>query len=103
MPQNGGDDDAPRNGVLEEAARRRRHRGDAGRRRPTMPDNLAPTFVAEMTRLATPARRWGGRSWFGDIVDDTSGALWRRDWIEAHRVARRAGASGASSSPSTRR
>ena len=23
----------------------------------------------------------------GEIVDDTSGALWRRDWIDAHRVA----------------
>ncbi len=48
--------------------------------------NLAPSFVAEMTR-----RYWGtalGRQeLLGELVDDTSGALWRRDWIDAHRVA----------------
>ncbi len=47
--------------------------------------NLAPTFVEEMTR-----RYWGtalGRQeLLGELVDDTSGALWRRDWIDAHRV-----------------
>jgi phage terminase large subunit-like protein len=49
-------------------------------------ENLAPSFVEEMTR-----RYWGtalGRQeLLGELVDDTSGALWRRDWIEAHRVA----------------
>ncbi len=54
-------------------------------------ENLAPTFIEEMTR-----RYWGtalGRQeLLGELVDDTSGALWRRDWIEAHRVAQRAGA-----------
>jgi len=49
-------------------------------------ENLAPSFVDEMTR-----RYWGtalGRQeLLGELVDDTSGALWRRDWIDAHRVA----------------
>lgn len=49
-------------------------------------DNLAPTFVSEM------ARRYGGtllgrQELGGEIVEDTAGALWRRDWIDAHRVA----------------
>lgn len=48
--------------------------------------NLAPTFVEEMTR-----RYWatalGRQELLGELVDDTSGALWRRDWIDAHRVA----------------
>jgi phage terminase large subunit-like protein len=49
-------------------------------------DNLAPTFLAEMTRRYA-GTALGRQELFGDIVDDTSGALWRRDWIEAHRVA----------------
>jgi phage terminase large subunit-like protein len=48
--------------------------------------NLAPTFIEEMTR-----RYWGSalgrQELLGELVDDTSGALWRRDWIDAQRVA----------------
>ncbi len=29
----------------------------------------------------------GRQELLGELVDDTTGALWRRDWIEAHRVA----------------
>lgn len=48
--------------------------------------NLAPTFVAEITR------RYSGTALArqeldGEIVDNRAGALWRRDWIEAHRAA----------------
>jgi phage terminase large subunit-like protein len=49
-------------------------------------DNLAPTFVSEMTRRYA-GRALGRQELLGELVDDTSGALWRRDWIEAHRVA----------------
>jgi phage terminase large subunit-like protein len=46
---------------------------------------LAPGFIAEMER------RYAGsalmrQELLGEIVDERSGALWRRDWIEAHRV-----------------
>ncbi len=50
-------------------------------------DNLAPTFVAEMTRRYA-GTALGRQELFGELVDDTSGSLWRRDWIEAHRVER---------------
>ena len=48
--------------------------------------NLAPTFLSEMSR------RYAGTALArqeldGEIVDTRAGALWRRDWIEAHRVA----------------
>ncbi len=49
-------------------------------------DNLAPAFVAEMTRRYA-GTALGRQELYGEIIDDTSGALWRRDWIEAHRVA----------------
>ena len=47
--------------------------------------NLAPTFVTEMTR------RYSGTALArqeldGEIVDTRAGALWRRDWIDTHRV-----------------
>jgi phage terminase large subunit-like protein len=47
--------------------------------------NLAPTFVSEMSR------RYAGTALArqeldGEIVDTRAGALWRRDWIDAHRV-----------------
>ncbi len=48
-------------------------------------DNLAPTFVDEMTRRYA-GTALGRQELLGELVDDTSGALWRRDWIEAHRV-----------------
>ncbi len=46
---------------------------------------LAPGFIDEMMR------RYGGtvlgrQELMGEIVDDVTGALWRRDWIEQHRV-----------------
>jgi phage terminase large subunit-like protein len=49
-------------------------------------DNLAPTFVSEITRRYA-GTALGRQELLGELVDDTSGALWRRDWIEAHRVA----------------
>lgn len=49
-------------------------------------DNLAPSFVAEMTRRYA-GTALGRQELYGELVDDTSGALWRRDWIEMHRVA----------------
>jgi phage terminase large subunit-like protein len=48
-------------------------------------DNLAPSFVQEMTRRYA-GTALGRQELFGEIVDDTSGALWRRDWIEAQRL-----------------
>lgn len=50
-------------------------------------DNLAPTFIEEMTRRYA-GTALGRQELNGELVDDTSGALWRRDWIEAHRVER---------------
>jgi phage terminase large subunit-like protein len=49
-------------------------------------ENLAPTFIAEMTRRYA-GTALGRQELLGELVDDTTGALWRRDWIEAHRVA----------------
>lgn len=49
-------------------------------------DNLAPAFIAEMTRRYA-GTALGRQELYGEIIDDTSGALWRRDWIEAQRVA----------------
>lgn len=48
--------------------------------------NLAPTFIREITR------RYAGTALArqeleGEIVDMRAGSLWRRDWIDAHRVA----------------
>lgn len=48
-------------------------------------ENLAPTFVAEMTRRYA-GTALGRQELLGELVDDTSGSLWRRDWIDAHRV-----------------
>ena len=47
--------------------------------------NLAPNFITEMTR------RYSGTALArqeldGEIVDTRAGALWRRDWIDAHRI-----------------
>jgi len=49
--------------------------------------NLAPAFVDEMQR------RYGntalGRQEIeGEIIEERQGALWRREWIEAHRLSR---------------
>lgn len=48
--------------------------------------NLAPGFVAEMTRRYAGSAL-GRQELLGEIVDDRAGSLWRRDWIDAHRVA----------------
>lgn len=47
--------------------------------------NLAPAFIAEMER------RYGGtllgrQELEGELIEDMSGALWRREWIEQHRL-----------------
>ena len=47
---------------------------------------LAPSFIRDITR------RYAGTALArqeldGEIVDTRAGALWRRDWIDAHRVA----------------
>jgi phage terminase large subunit-like protein len=49
-------------------------------------ENLAPTFVAEMTRRYA-GTALGRQELLGELVDDLSGSLWRRDWIDEHRVA----------------
>lgn len=48
--------------------------------------NLAPTFISEMER------RYGGsalgrQELMGEIVDEMAASLWRRAWIDEHRVA----------------
>ncbi|MFN3623856.1 MAG: DNA-packaging protein [Hyphomicrobium sp.] len=48
-------------------------------------DNLAPAFIDEMMRRYA-GTALGRQELNGEIIDDTSGALWRRDWIEEHRV-----------------
>jgi phage terminase large subunit-like protein len=48
--------------------------------------NLAPTFLAEMTRRYAGSAL-GRQELMGEIVEDWGGSLWRRDWIEAARVA----------------
>jgi len=47
--------------------------------------HLAPAFVAEMERRYA-GTALGRQELLGEIVDDRSGSLWRRDWIEASRV-----------------
>jgi phage terminase large subunit-like protein len=47
--------------------------------------HLAPSFVAEMERRYA-GTALGRQELLGEIVDEQSGSLWRRDWIERHRV-----------------
>jgi phage terminase large subunit-like protein len=47
--------------------------------------NLAPSFIEEMTRRYAGSAL-GRQELLGEIVDERAGALWRRDWIESHRV-----------------
>ena len=47
-------------------------------------ENLAPSFVAEMSRRFA-GTVLGRQELDGELVDDVAGALWRRDWIEAQR------------------
>lgn len=48
--------------------------------------NLAPAFITEISRRYA-GTALGRQELYGEIVDDTSGSLWRRDWIEAQRIA----------------
>jgi phage terminase large subunit-like protein len=48
-------------------------------------ENLAPNFVAEMTRRYA-GTALGRQELLGEIVDHTTGSLWRQDWIDAHRT-----------------
>ncbi len=48
-------------------------------------DNLAPTFVEEMTRRYA-GTLLGRQELMGELIEDTSGALWKRAWIDESRV-----------------
>ncbi len=50
-------------------------------------DNLAPTFLAEMTRRYAGSEI-GRQELLGEFVENSTGGLWRRHWIEETRVAR---------------
>ena len=50
-------------------------------------DNLAPAFLAEMTRRYAGSVL-GRQELLGEIVDDSSESLWRRSWIEDKRIER---------------
>lgn len=47
--------------------------------------HLAPAFIAEMERRYA-GTALGRQELLGEIVDEQSGSLWRRDWIEQSRV-----------------
>lgn len=47
--------------------------------------HLAPVFIAEMERRYA-GTALGRQELLGEIVDEQSGSLWRRDWIERSRV-----------------
>jgi len=49
-------------------------------------DNLAPMFLAEMTRRYAGSVI-GRQELLGEIVEESSESLWRRSWIEDARVA----------------
>lgn len=48
--------------------------------------NLSPAFIAEMTRRYD-GTALGRQELAGELIEDTAGSLWRRDWIDEHRVA----------------
>lgn len=48
-------------------------------------DNLAPSFVAEMQRRYE-GTALGRQELFGEVLEELSGGLWRRDWIDDQRV-----------------
>jgi phage terminase large subunit-like protein len=48
--------------------------------------NLAPTFLAEMTRRYAGSAL-GRQELLGEIVEDSAESLWRRHWIDEARVA----------------
>jgi len=47
--------------------------------------NLAPTFVAEMRRRYD-GTALGRQELYGELIEDDSGQLWRRDWIAETRL-----------------
>jgi len=47
--------------------------------------NLADGFIGEMVRRYA-GTALGRQELDGEIIDDTAGALWRRDWIESTRL-----------------
>lgn len=47
--------------------------------------NLAPTFMQEMSRRYE-GTALGRQELLGEIIEETSGSLWRRSWIEDARV-----------------
>lgn len=63
-------------------------RGTATTRAPTSANaaNLAPTFLREMQRRYAGSVL-GRQELQGEIVEEKSGSLWRRSWIEDARVA----------------
>jgi phage terminase large subunit-like protein len=46
--------------------------------------NLAPGFIAEMERRYLGSAL-GRQELLGELVDERTGSLWRRDWIDEHR------------------
>lgn len=48
-------------------------------------DNLAPTFIDEMRRRYA-GTALGRQELGGELIEDVSGSLWRRDWIDDARV-----------------
>ncbi|MEO1694194.1 MAG: terminase family protein [Pseudomonadota bacterium] len=49
--------------------------------------NLAPTFITEMQRRYGDTAL-GRQELLGEVIEETAGALWRRDWIDEARCAR---------------
>jgi phage terminase large subunit-like protein len=47
--------------------------------------NLSPRFMAEMRRRYA-GTSLGRQELDGEVVDEISGGLWRREWIDAHRI-----------------
>ena len=71
--------------AAEPADRRCRHGGDAGGDGP-QPRQPRAGFLAVLTALCRHGARPAGT--LGELIEDTPDALWRRDMIEARRVAR---------------
>ncbi len=51
-------------------------------------DNLSKRFIHEIDRKYA-GTRLGRQEIEGEIIDDIDGALWKRNWIEEHRVVKR--------------
>lgn len=47
--------------------------------------NLAPSFVDEITRRYA-GTALGRQELYGELIEDVSGSLWRRDWIDGGRI-----------------